>query len=334
MEYDYSVAYDKMNKDFKIEVRSMNRFLTNKKLIVLLISVIIFISLMTLSLSGGNNNVVQGFTNDITAFVGRAFSKPADAIMTAFDSVEEVQNTFEENKVLKSEIEKIYEKDAEIANLREENKQLQEELGVSDTLSEYQTIAANVISRNPDQWIENLIIDVGSDDGITETMPVMSQNGLIGIVSESNASSSKVTLITNADESSNRVSAQINVQDQSESNSDEETNENAETQDESSTVYGIISDYREDTEELVMTQVTSDLDIEEGDLVTTSGLGGLLPSGLMIGEVREVTLDNQGLGRVIFIEPATDFNSTKAVTVVDREAETILPEDFEESEEE
>lgn len=98
-----------MNKDLKIEVRSMNRFLTNKKLIVLLISVIIFISLVTLSLSGGNN-VVQSLTNDITAFVGRSFSKPADSVMTAFNSVEEIQHTFEENQVLKREIKKIYER--------------------------------------------------------------------------------------------------------------------------------------------------------------------------------------------------------------------------------
>lgn len=308
----------------------MNRFLTNKKLIVLLISVIIFISLVTLSLSGGNN-VVQDLTNDITAFVGRSFSKPADSVMTAFTSVEEIQHTFEENQVLKREIKKIYEKDAEIANLREENKQLQAELGVSDTLSEYQTVAANVISRNPDQWIENLIIDVGSDDGVNETMPVMNQNGLIGIISEANASSSKVTLITNVDESSNRVSAQINIKDRpasSEENDNDDANKN------SNAVYGIISEYREETGDLVMTQVTSDLDIQEGNIVTTSGLGGLFPSGLVIGEVREVTLDNQGLGRVIFVKPATDFNNTKTVTVVNREAKTILPEDFEESEEE
>ncbi len=319
-----------MNKDLKIEVRSMNRFLTNKKLIVLLISVIIFISLVTLSLSGGNN-VVQSLTNDITAFVGRSFSKPADSVMTAFNSVEEIQHTFEENQVLKREIKKIYEKDAEIANLREENKQLQAELGVSDTLSEYQTVAANVISRNPDQWIENLIIDVGSDDGVNETMPVMNQNGLIGIISEANASSSKVTLITNVDESSNRVSAQINIKDQPDSS---EENDNDDANKNSNAVYGIISEYREETGDLVMTQVTSDLDIQEGNIVTTSGLGGLFPSGLVIGEVREVTLDNQGLGRVIFVKPATDFNNTKTVTVVNREAETILPEDFEESEEE
>ena len=162
-------------------------------------------------------------------------------------------------------------------------------------------------------------------------MPVMNQNGLIGIISEANASSSKVTLITNVDESSNRVSAQINIKDRpasSEENDNDDANKN------SNAVYGIISEYREETGDLVMTQVTSDLDIQEGNIVTTSGLGGLFPSGLVIGEVREVTLDNQGLGRVIFVKPATDFNNTKTVTVVNREAETILPEDFEESEEE
>lgn len=301
----------------------MNRFLTNKKLIILLISVIIFISLLTLSLNTSSNNVVQGVANDFTAFVSRIISKPTNAVLKAFDSIEEVQYTFEENQILKREINTVYEKDAEIATLKEENEQLKNELDVDSTLSEYSTQTANVISRNPDQWVDNLVIDVGSNSGVKVDMPVMSQNGLIGIISEVNHSSSKVTLLTNIDASSNRVSAQI-------------ITENSENDDEndSGAVYGIISEYRLESEELLMTQVTTDENISEGDIVSTSGLGGLFPSGLLIGTVKEIALDNQGLGHIIYIDPATDFNTIRVVTVVEREAETINDDSFEEGEEE
>lgn len=302
----------------------MNRFLTNKKLIILLISVIIFISLLTLSLNTSSNNRVQGVTNDFTAFVGRIFSKPTNAVMNAFDSIEDVQHTFEENQILKRDINKVYEKDAEIATLKEENQQLKNELDIESTLSEYGSQTANVISRNPDQWVDNLVIDAGSNSGVKVDMPVMSQNGLIGIISEVNHSSSKVTLLTNIDASSNRVSAQIITT--GESSDDEEESSEA--------VYGIISEYRQESEELLMTQVTTDENINEGDLVSTSGLGGLFPSGLLIGTVKEIALDNQGLGQIIYIDPATDFNTVRVVTVVEREAETIKDDSFEEGDEE
>ncbi len=288
----------------------MNRFFTNKKLIGLLIGVIVFISLITLSLNSSASGPIQGFGNDVTAFFGQAFSKPMNAITTAFDSVEDIENSFEENQALRRQVDQVYEKDAEINNLREENEQLKEELNLDESLSDYTTLSANVISRNPDRWVDNLIIDVGSSDGISQNMAVMSQNGLLGVITEVNQASSKVTLITNIEATSNRVSAQI-VSDEAEDEA----------------IYGVVSDYLVDDNELLMTQITSDEGIEEGDLVTTSGLGGLFPSGLVIGRVTEVALDNQGLGHIVHIEPETNFNTTKFVTVIDRQAESIFPED-------
>lgn len=327
----------------------MNRFLTNKKLIVLLISVLIFISLIAFSLNQSGSNPVQGVTNDLTAFVGRVFSRPTNAVLSAFDAVEDVQDTFSENRVLKRKVERVYEKDAEIANLRAENEQLRNELDAGPSLSAYNTMSSNVISRNPDRWLDNLVIDVGSNDGVAEGMPVMNQNGLVGITSEVNHSSSKVTLLTNIDETSNQVSAQIisegneNEQDtDNDTEDDEETDNQSENANEDSQensqktngVYGIISEYRPDREEFVLTQVTADVEINEGDLVASSGLGGRFPAGLLIGQVTEVTSDNQGLGQVVYVEPATNFDSIRVVTVIDREAETIQEDDFGESEEE
>lgn len=330
----------------------MNRFLTNKKLIILLISVLIFISLLAFSLNQSGTNPIQGVTNDLTAFVGRAFSRPANAILSAFDAVEDVQDTFSENRVLKRKVEQVYEKDAEIANLRAENEQLRTELDAGASLSAYNIMAANVISRNPDRWLDNIVVDVGFNDGVAQGMPVMNQNGLVGITSEVNHSSSKVTLLTNLNESSNQVSAEIILgtseidQDSNrEANRDDENDNDSESRNEDSQeaqssnsetngVYGIISEYHPDRKEFVLTQVTADADINEGDLVASSGLGGRFPAGLLIGRVTEITSDNQGLGRVVYVEPATNFDSIRVVTVIDREAETILESDFSESEEE
>lgn len=284
----------------------MNRFLTNKKMIMLLITVLIFISLITFSLSSRGGNIVQSGANDVTGVVGRLLSKPTNAIFGVVDSVNDVQSTYEENQRLKGQLDAIHEKEAAIATLKSENQQLKDELGLEELVTEYTVRRGNVISRNPDQWINQVIIDLGTMNGMERGMPVMNNNGLVGYISETNPTSSKVTLISNVDLSASKVSSEIILDEEEEA------------------IQGIISEYKTDTNQLVMSQITSDAEIKPGTLVTTSGLGGAFPRGLVIGEVEAVRLDEQGLERLVFIKPLSDFNNIRIVSVIDRSAETVF----------
>lgn len=284
----------------------MNRFLTNKKMIMLLISVLIFISLITFSLSSRGGNIVQSGANDVTGVVGRLLSKPTNAIFGVVDSVNDVQSTYEENQRLKGQLDAIHEKEAAIATLKSENQQLKDELGLEELVTEYTVRRGNVISRNPDQWINQVIIDLGTMNGMERGMPVMNNSGLVGYISETNPTSSKVTLISNVDLSASKVSSEIILEEEEEA------------------IQGIISEYKTDTNQLVMSQITSDVEIKPGTLVTTSGLGGAFPRGLVIGEVEAVRLDEQGLERLVFIKPLSDFNNIRIVSVIERSAETVF----------
>lgn len=284
----------------------MNRFLTNKKMIMLLITVLIFISLITFSLSSRGGNIVQSGANDVTGVVGRLLSKPTNAIFGVVDSVNDVQSTYEENQRLKGQLDAIHEKEAAIATLKSENQQLKDELGLEELVTEYTVRRGNVISRNPDQWINQVIIDLGTMNGMERGMPVMNNNGLVGYISETNPTSSKVTLISNVDLSASKVSSEIILEEEEEA------------------IQGIISEYKTDTNQLVMSQITSDAEIKPGTLVTTSGLGGAFPRGLVIGEVEAVRLDEQGLERLVFIKPLSDFNNIRIVSVIERSAETVF----------
>ena len=284
----------------------MNRFLTNKKMIMLLITVLIFISLITFSLSSRGGNIVQSGANDVTGVVGRLLSKPTNAIFGVVDSVNDVQSTYEENQRLKGQLDAIHEKEAAIAALKSENQQLKDELGLEELVTEYTVRRGNVISRNPDQWINQVIIDLGTMNGMERGMPVMNNNGLVGYISETNPTSSKVTLISNVDLSASKVSSEIILDEEEEA------------------IQGIISEYKTDTNQLVMSQITSDVEIKPGTLVTTSGLGGAFPRGLVIGEVEVVRLDEQGLERLVFIKPLSDFNNIRIVSVIERSAETVF----------
>lgn len=281
----------------------MKQFLNNKKLITLLVSFILFIGILWFSFSNfGTPPHIQQLTSDVTAVMARVFSKPANAINNLFSDINHLEDTFNENKRLKAKIDSLAEAQVELSVLKEENTQLKSELELRSTLSDYTTITGTVISRNPDGWIDHVIIDRGSSDGLERGMSVMSNNGLIGRVAEVNPTSSKVTLLSTAEPASVLTSTQIIQEDE--------------------TIFGVLTGYDTERNQLIMGQVTSETEIEVGKEVLTSGLGGVVPKGLLVGTVAEISMDGHGLGQRVFIEPATDFKDIQFVTIINRLAET------------
>ena len=282
----------------------MKQYFNNKKLITLLVSLMFFIGILWFSFNNfGSAPYVQQIVNDITSVAGRVVSKPVNALNSLFSDINNLQNTFQENKELKAKLDELAQMQAELTTVTNENQKLQEELDLQATLTDYNTISGTVIARNPDKWIDQIVIDRGSRDGLENGMSVMSNNGLVGRVVEVNPTSSKVTLLTTNDEAAVYTSAEITLEDE--------------------TLFGVINGYDSNRKALIMEQITSTATIEEGSTVTTSGLGGLVPKGLLIGTVSEVSLDRHGLGQRVYIEPATNFEDIRFVTIINREAETV-----------
>jgi rod shape-determining protein MreC len=293
----------------------LKQLFNNKKLITLLIVFILFIGVLWFSFSNfGSPPYFQQITSDFTAVVGRTFSAPVNGINNFFSDVKNLQNTFEENKRLKEELDGVAQAQADLATYRQENEKLREELELQDTLTDFTSITGSVIARNPDMWIDQIIINRGSSDGVEAGMSVMSSGGLIGRVSEVNPTSSKVTLLTTNDETAVLTSAEIILEDE--------------------TIFGVVNGYDAERGYLIMEQITSTSTIEEGAEIVSSGLGGLVPRGLVIGTVADVSLDRYGLGQRVYIEPETDFEDIRYVTIINRSSETIdiMNEDQEEGE--
>lgn len=281
----------------------MKQFFNNKKLITLLVSFIIFIGILWFSYSNfGTPPVVQQLTSDVTAVMGRIISKPANALNSFFSDINNLEDTFKENKRLKEKVDSLAESQAELSVLREENEQLKSELDLQSSLTEYTTMTGTVISRNPDAWVDQVIVDRGSMDGLERGMSVMSKNGLVGRISEVSPTSSKVTLLSTTAPSSILTSTEIMQEEE--------------------TIFGVLTGFDLERNELVMEQITSEAAIEIGKEVITSGLGGLVPRGLLVGTITEISLDSQGLGQRVYIEPATDFTDIQFVTIINRIAES------------
>ncbi len=72
-----------------------------------------------------------------------------------------------------------------------------------------------------------------------------------------------------------------------------------------------------------MKRIDSELSVKKGDKVTTSGLGGIFPKGILIGEVTKVETDDYGLTKSAYIKPAADFTMLDHVIIAKRSSVSV-----------
>ena len=280
----------------------MKKFNPNKNIIITLVIVIIVVTLISVTAAQraneGKPNFFQSVVNDSVSFVDRAISAPVRWVENGVDSVHNLFTTYSENERLKEKIDSYDEVALKNKNYQKEIEALKKELELNQTLASYEKVTANVITRSPDTWQDMLIVDKGSKDGIEVDMAVMSQKGLIGRVIEVNNASSKIELLTSSNESSNHFPVRVSSS--------------------SGEAFGLLKNYDEKTQALVVTQLTGDTNIKEGDVVQTSGLGGNSPADLPIGTVVKTKPDSFGLDREVYVKPYAGMYDISVVTIVQR----------------
>lgn len=285
----------------------MPQFFRNKRLIILLVSIIFLVALIGFSFREREKlTMPEQLIKDTTGFFQNAISKPANYVAGFFENLQDLQNTYIENKELKARLDDVTRLEIEVQELSDENKRLNELLEKKDDYRKFNPLQATVIARTPDQWQELLTIDRGSIHGVEKDMAVISAQGLIGKVKHSQQFTSTVQLLSTADPKS-RISVTV-------LGGNEE-------------VYGMIEGYDSKKKRLLLKSVRHEDKIKEGQNVITSGLGGIFPEGLQIGKITEVFPDQYGLTQAAYVKPFADFYAIKHVMVVKREvADDILKE--------
>jgi len=214
----------------------------------------------------------------------------------------------EENERLQGELTAQENYRNQIFELQKENYRLREMLDFQDR-SSYELLPAEVIARDPSNWFETITINRGSAQGVRVGMAVITSQGLAGSVLKVSKSSSRILLLT---DSRRAVSAMVMRSREPGS-------------------VGIIEGFSQETAALQMSNLPPEANIQPGDAVITSGLGGIFPKGLFIGTVRETGLDQHGLLRQALILPAVNFDRLEEIFVVITYPEADEDEDDEEN---
>ncbi|KRK89184.1 rod shape-determining protein MreC [Lentilactobacillus sunkii DSM 19904] len=282
----------------------MQKFFSSRKLVIVVVCLIVSFGLMTLSVAIRDKRstppLVQQFGNDIVGFADRIVAAPMNGIHHGFVSTKNLLNTYQENERLKSKVDQLTQTQVKDQVLTRENKQLKRQLNVGSTLTGYEKINAAVITRTPSSWASQIIINKGQASGIKKNMPVIAGPGLIGTVAEVNKTNSKVVLVSNTAENSNRFAIQV-------------------LGDNSKVVNGIITSYDSSSNRIIMGNITSKAKLSVGNRVTTSGLGGVIPKGIYVGTVSKVAQDDYGLAKKVYIKPAANLNDIEVVSVAVRD---------------
>lgn len=277
----------------------MPQFFLNKRLIILLISIIILVSLIGFSLQEKENiSRPEQIIKDVVGFGHSLISRPAQGIAGFFENMQDVKNTYTENQKLKARLEGLAKLEKEISDLKKDNDELRAVLKKTDNLRNYRAIQATVLTRDPERWDEKIIVNKGEMSGVRPDMAVITGKGLIGKVISTSEMTATIELLS-SENTKNRVSAEIQGK-------------------EKESIYGLINGYDREKKLLLLKDIPVDKKIEAGQNVVTSGLGGVFPKLLDVGKVKEVEMDRYGLTQIAYIEPSADFYDFEHVIIIER----------------
>ncbi|WP_301171142.1 rod shape-determining protein MreC [Brevibacillus nitrificans] len=281
-------------------------FFGNKRLIIVLVGLVLLISVVGFtSRERVKLTWPEMFFKDTFSVVQGFFYRPAQAVSSFFQEVDDAYNVYEENKALKAGLDQYARMSAELLDLQAENTRLREALQAKESLKSYQLRFAEVVARNPDTWNNVITIDKGLKQGIRKDMAVITSKGLIGRVQSVANFSSTVELLTSY-ERRDHISAVI------------QTTQVVNGQTTVHPVSGVVEEYDPQERLLIMRKIPWGQKIEAKQQVITSGLGGVVPRNLPIGYIVRVEPDDYGLTQTAYIQPSADFSQLNEVMIVER----------------
>ncbi|PLX81830.1 MAG: rod shape-determining protein MreC [Desulfuromonas sp.] len=186
----------------------------------------------------------------------------------------------EENRTLKAEL-------AGLQEVRLANERLRLLLDFRDRVA-LPALPAQVVAEDASNWFRTVVIDKGLEDGVREGMPVVVAEGVVGRIIRCGAHQARVLLITDA---SSAVASLV----------------------QRNRTRGVC---RGRGQTLTLEFALRLEDIKAGDRIVTSGMGGVFPKGLVIGEVVKVYRGDYGLFQSVEMAPATDFARLEEVLVL------------------
>ena len=271
----------------------MKDFFKTSSFRVLLIAVVVLLGLIIYTATAGGSflasllgfvsSPMQSIATDVTGNV----TEFLDLDGYSKDELKELVGVLQEEKA------QLEDQLVDYETLKQENDQLKTQLGLEEEERENELRAASVIGRDPNDVFYGFSIDQGTLSGVTQGAPVITDKGLVGVVTQAYATTSKVACLLSEDV---KVAAWSPKRQES----------------------GVITSdiATAGTGLLRLSYLSGSTQVQEGDIITTSGEGGSYPQGLKIGTVQSVEKSENDISQYAVIRPFEDLTTVKEVFVI------------------
>ncbi|WP_417439084.1 rod shape-determining protein MreC [Idiomarina sp.] len=248
---------------------------------------------------------VRLFLNSLVAPVQYLAILPEQLLDSVSESLKTTSQLSDENKRLKRAILELQGEQQQLRFLQNENKRLRELLG-SDARDSVRRMVAEVIAVASEPFSQQLVINKGTLSGVYEGQPVLDSHGIIGQVQDVGGNTARVLLLSDQSHAISLRSERNDIR--------------------------VLAQGTGDIGRLELMFIPHSTELKEGDLLMSSGLGGIFPEGYPVATIRQIVRDESLPFAKVVADPVSALDRVRNVLLLwpsDGEQQPIFDEDEE-----
>ena len=224
---------------------------------------------------------------------------PLSSIGNAVNDFANLWHAYDDNEYLSKQLAEQKNYQTAYEDERNKNKQLEGLLEMKGGFGDAKTIGVSVLERSSDSWLQTVTISAGKKQGVEKNMLVATSDGAIGLVESVQTMTSIVQLLT-SQHLSNDIAIKMSLED-------------------GTSVEGVLQSYDTEKKAYRVSLFDNDAIVTKGQKVATSGKGGNYPSGILIGEVKDVSLNDDSIISTVYVSPVSNMKSFDYCLVIGKE---------------
>lgn len=224
------------------------------------------------------------------------FDYPLTSIANVFNDLSNLWHVYDDNQYLNEQLAKQRSYQTLYEDERNKNAELEDLLEMQGSLDNATKISCTVLQRSANSWDQTVTISAGSSQGIENNMLVVTSQGAVGLIESTQTATSTVRLLTSED-LINDIAIMISMED-------------------GSNVEGVLQSYDADRNAYRVSLFDNNAQISTGQMVATSGKGGNYPSGIYLGTVTDVTINDDAIISTVYVQPVSNIQSFNYCMVI------------------
>lgn len=265
-----------------------------------LLTIIVVLCILACAMFGLRQNSITNIGYSAWTYLKYGLIQyPLSSIGNAVNDFSNLWHAYDDNEYLTKQLAQQKNYQTAYEDERNKNKQLEALLEMKGGLGDAKTISVSVLERSGDSWLQTVTISAGKKQGVEKNMLVATSDGAIGLVDSVQTVTSTVQLLT-SQHLNNDIAIKMSLED-------------------GTSVEGVLQSYDTEKKAYRVSLFDNDAIVTKGQKVATSGKGGNYPSGILIGEVKDVSLNDDSIISTVYVSPVSNMKSFDYCLVIGKE---------------